>query len=281
MSNVSWRTPGADGGRDLEGQHLHVDLSGEIRLESWYVECKRYSSSLDWPTVFGKLAYAENAGADFLLLCTNSTLSPACKNEVSRRESRRLTPKIRAWEGPQLERLIARESILLAKYNLSEGASLETSALPLLRLAAKSSDAAYGAAVLAGICHPALEFSAALLELATALLDNGIRSGAGRRFLPARDLYSWAHTTDRDGSPKDFDSYGVRALLAAARFLSRGKEPVEIQFQTSNRGFLMIIKPYPATPVGIEIATTIALLSDLEINMTHSNTLWVGNRLPI
>jgi Restriction endonuclease len=277
MTNVSWRTPGADGGRDLEGESLYVDLSEELRLERWYVECKRYSSAVDWPTVFGKLAYAENAAVDFLLLCTTSTLSPACKNEIARREGRRLYPKIRAWEGPQLERLVAREPILLAKYSLVDIAPLDTAALPLLRMASKAAYAAYGAAAIAGACHPGLEFSTALLELATSLLDNGLSWRTGRRFLPARDLYSWVHATDGDKAPKDFDSNGVRALLAAARFLSRGREQISVAFRDDRDGVIAVIRPYPSSRGASEIAKTVALLANVDYQLTNSELI-IKNR---
>src|SRR5258706_16433701 len=72
MSNVVWRTPGADGGRDIEGQTTELDLSGTAVSRKWYVECKRYATSVDWPTIYPKLSYADSHHADFLLLCTTS-----------------------------------------------------------------------------------------------------------------------------------------------------------------------------------------------------------------
>lgn len=277
LRNISWRTPGADGGRDLEGAHLHVDLSGDTRLEKWFIECKRYSSAVDWPTVYEKLAYAENAGADCFLLCTTSTTSPACKNEIARWESRRSAPRFRAWEGPRLERLVAREPILLTKYNLSTDLNTEASTLPLLRLAAKSSHAAHGAAVLAGNCHPALELSAALLELATALLDTGFRDGASRRFLPERDLYLWATAAGSGLSNCGFDAYAVRALLAAARFMAGASQKVEVSID-KQAPQLLTITPFSQTQVGLEIASTVALLTNLEICTSNNGSLQLRNR---
>jgi hypothetical protein len=43
--NLRWRTPGADGGRDLECEFRVADFSGEHATEKWYVECKRYGKS--------------------------------------------------------------------------------------------------------------------------------------------------------------------------------------------------------------------------------------------
>jgi restriction endonuclease Mrr len=51
LENVVWRTPGADGGRDIEGDMEVRDMSGGLVLQKWFVECKRYRASIDWPTV--------------------------------------------------------------------------------------------------------------------------------------------------------------------------------------------------------------------------------------
>lgn len=56
LQNLRWRTPGADGGRVLEGEFSTIDFSSEHMVQSWYIECKRYSKSLSWPTVYEKLA---------------------------------------------------------------------------------------------------------------------------------------------------------------------------------------------------------------------------------
>ena len=71
MQNLRWRTPGSDGGRDLEGDLWSIDFAGDSRLQRWYIECKRYQAAIDWPTVYGKLAYAENHGAHYLLFITH------------------------------------------------------------------------------------------------------------------------------------------------------------------------------------------------------------------
>src|ERR1700737_1902420 len=79
LGNLVWRTPGSDGGRDIEGDLPTRDLSGSLTHQRWFVECKRYTSSIDWPTVWNKVSYAENIHADFLLIVTTTTLSPSVK----------------------------------------------------------------------------------------------------------------------------------------------------------------------------------------------------------
>jgi restriction endonuclease Mrr len=84
VQNLRWRTPSADGGRDLEGDLAVVDFSGETVRQRWYIECKRYSQSLSWPTVYEKLAIAINHAAHFLLFITTSNFSSQCRDEVQR-----------------------------------------------------------------------------------------------------------------------------------------------------------------------------------------------------
>ncbi|HDZ9489188.1 TPA: restriction endonuclease, partial [Vibrio cholerae] len=64
LRNAVWRTPGSDVGRDIEGNYYISDLSGLYQKQKWYVECKRYAKSVDWPTVWNKIAYAETHSAD-------------------------------------------------------------------------------------------------------------------------------------------------------------------------------------------------------------------------
>lgn len=106
MTNVVWRTPGADGGRDIEGRVQEIDLSGASESRLWYVECKRYNSSLDWPTVRGKVAYAESNNADVLLMATTTNPSPQCENEINKWNLMNRRPIIRFWRGYDLPNII-------------------------------------------------------------------------------------------------------------------------------------------------------------------------------
>lgn len=38
MVNVVWRTPGADGGRDIEADSIHRDISDALGFSKWYIE---------------------------------------------------------------------------------------------------------------------------------------------------------------------------------------------------------------------------------------------------
>ena len=88
IRNLKWRTPGSDGGRDLEGEFTSPDFSGDYVPQKWYIECKRYAKSLDWPTVHQKLSVAINHKADFLLFVTTANFSTQCRDEVDRHNER-------------------------------------------------------------------------------------------------------------------------------------------------------------------------------------------------
>jgi hypothetical protein len=225
MTNTVWRTPGADGGRDIEGDVPIVDFSESSSVQHWYVECKRYQAAVDWPTVAGKLSYAENHGADYLLFITTSTLSPQCLNEVAQRDARRDRPHVRAWTGHVLELMLSRYPVLLAKYGLAaRSPSLDRAAAPLARVAADAARAAYGDATTPGV---ALEYATTLLELLSARLASPevVAGSLGIRPMQApRDVFPWLKVNTSPAELGAFDSYGMRAGLAALRFFSRAPE---------------------------------------------------------
>ena len=222
MTNTVWRTPGADGGRDIEGDVPIVDFSENNSVQHWYIECKRYGSAVDWPTVAEKLAYADNHGADYLLFITTATLSPQCLNELQLREQQRRRPHVRAWTGPVLELMLSRYPVLLAKYALGGGTSLlDRAAAPVARVAADAVRAAYGET---GQPGPALEFATTLLELLSARLavPASVAGSLGARPMQIpRDSFPWLVIQTPPANLAAFDSYGMRASLAAVRFLSK------------------------------------------------------------
>lgn len=132
MLNLIWRTPGADGGRDIEGIFSTLDISGFRSTQRWYIECKRYKSAVDWPTIYGKLAYAENHGADYLLMATSSSYSPNAITETERWNQKGRRPQIRLWPVSQLEIELKSAPNTAHKYGLES--HLRTSSLPYLTI---------------------------------------------------------------------------------------------------------------------------------------------------
>lgn len=223
LRNSQWRSPGADGGRDIQGVFPVVDLSEAVNHQSWYVECKRYGAAVDWPTVRDKLAYAENHQADFLLIVTTGHLSPTCKQEIEFRTVRRDRPFIRYWDAPVLELMVARYPQLLVKYRLGATRREEGSAvLPLVRLSAKIVQSVYASGG-ASVGDAGLEFAAAVVELIDARLSEVSRNsltGRLRPFRADRDGYQWLQLEKNvDLSP--FDQYSTRAFVTALRFYFR------------------------------------------------------------
>jgi len=265
MLNVSWRTPGADGGRDIEGQFIATDLSEAISVQRWYVECKKYSHSLDWPTIYGKIAYADNHNADYLLIATTSFLTPRCKEEIARRENDRKRPVLRYWDGTSLENIVCRYPILLLKFGLDSGQTIEgESIFPLLKLSSKSIQSAYGSASLKKQIEPSLELSAAIVDLASARLKEQSKWGLKgcKRFLAERDAYSWV-SVDDNVTIEQCDSYGLRALLSAVHFCFPNEE---VHLKSSSEGHFEIpIQSRRISDVFYNCVVQIALWSNLEI----------------
>jgi hypothetical protein len=99
FQNIVWRTPGADGGRDIEGFLSINDPTGFSYVQKWHIECKKYSSSISWPLVWEKIAHADSLDADVLFLVTNSMPSPACEERITQWNNNRRRPAIRVWRG--------------------------------------------------------------------------------------------------------------------------------------------------------------------------------------
>ena len=220
LRNAVWRTPGPDGGRDIEGDIPITDFSGQSVSQRWFVECKRYERTIPWPTVWKKIAHADNQGADYLLLATTSAPSPACWTEISTWNSDGRSPSLRVWEGQALERMLLQYPAVLSKYGLP-GASehQQRSFSQLAAESAKAIQAAYGIGVIREDVHASLEAAAALAELLTSRMAGMVD---GRRFKavpfdPTSDSYPWLDCPDE---ARQFDRQGLRAILAFLRHVA-------------------------------------------------------------
>ena len=134
MENVNWRTPGADGGRDIEGELPMRDFAGHTRRFRWLIECKRYKAAVSWPTVWEKVAYADGSQADFLLLVTTGKFSTRCLDEIQKWNNLGRRPAIRVWPGHEVAYRLFLKPALAAKYDLLDGrvpSAVEVSSLSL------------------------------------------------------------------------------------------------------------------------------------------------------
>ncbi|NLF76283.1 MAG: restriction endonuclease [Chloroflexi bacterium] len=238
LRNAVWRTPGADGGRDIEGEYSTVDFSGFHTVVRWYVECKRYDKAVDWPTVWGKIAYAENHEADYLLIVTTAPLSPQCKTEISKRNAKERHPKVRFWDASDLEQVLLRYPVVLVKHGVSNDSRLvAASFMSLAQHCSKVVQAAYGVSEFADHNNPPLEAAAALSELLTVRLRDAETVGRSScsPFVLAADGYPWLKVADNASALGGFDRYGLRAMLTLIRHITPADELVVVPDKTAVR----------------------------------------------
>ena len=226
LKNSVWRTPGSDVGRDIEGKYFISDLSGEYQMQKWYVECKRYTSSVDWPTVWNKIAYAEAHIADVLLFVTSSSLSPQAVDQVRIWNESNKKPIIRFWGATEL---IAKLNIypqLAKKYGLKTDAESNLDmfypSMDLLLRVTYSMSPETGK-----ISDDKLWLAHSISELISIRMQD-IKSGYGFCFKPhkADDYFDW--NVSISYSLEKFDKYSMRALLSYLYFVIK-KKPVITQ----------------------------------------------------
>jgi Restriction endonuclease len=217
VRNLQWRTPSADGGRDLEGDLAVVDFSGEPVRQRWYIECKRYSRSLNWSTVHEKLAVASNHGADYLLFITTANFSPQCRDEVQLHNAKRGL-QIRIWPFYYLERLLTVHGQVAVKYGLIKiNQALHVDFEQIILELMKLSQSTYAALEFGKTPYDRVALIAALTELISTRIDDTKKHGrfTVRRFKPDRDSYDWCKPTPLQAT--DFDASSLRAALASAK----------------------------------------------------------------
>lgn len=218
LRNLVWRTPGTDGGRDIEGDYLDREFSGGVSIQRWYVECKRYSSSIDWPTVWEKIAHADGLEADYLLLVTNSNPSPTCESRIGNWNKRRRDIQVRIWRGYELQQILRAYPSVMLKYGLIDAtAPVDPHFSGLAAEVMKASQAANAAVEFGGDPVRSLQAASAISELISLRMEQ-IRS-VGR-----------VVTVERQEQPPDFawlswqgdaggwDAIGMRALAACFRY---------------------------------------------------------------
>lgn len=247
------------------------DFSGNLNSELWYFECKRYSSSLDWPLVHQKVSYADANGADFLLLITNSNPSAACETQISKWNNNKRRPQIRTWRGYELEELASRYPAVSAKYGLRPPPQATVGEFVDLALViSKISQAAYLSLEFGSDPSSAVEAAAALSELFSFRCENMAEHGM---FIPINDdsapeTYEW-HINE---APNLRINLSTRALLAYFKFTTGAK-----QVKTSEAGGrveAVAIEPrLKLQNSSVSVIAKMGIWGDLEILMTPPKTI--------
>jgi Restriction endonuclease len=224
MVNVAWRTPGADGGRDIEAMTVEQDFSGVQSVIKWFIECKRYTGSVDWPTIYQKLAYADALGADRLLICTSSKFTPAAITHVDKWNESRRTLLIRLWPMHEIEMQLRGHPDLLMKYGMSTvpdtpGKSIVSLSLALSKTVASS----YSEIVFKDLQpSPMMQASQTLADLLLKRMEDMAQGGQIRRVLEERPNNS-LDGVEFIGNFSQIDEFGIRAFAAYLHALTRSK----------------------------------------------------------
>jgi hypothetical protein len=217
VQNLRWRTPSADGGRDLEGEFVSVDFSGHTDRQRWYIECKRYAKSIDWPTLYEKLTIAINHQADYLLLVTTANVSVPCRDEIQRHNERRGV-QIRVWPFYYLDQLLTIHGQVAVKYGLVKSPqSLHVDFAKIIEELKKLAQATYAATEFGQKPVDRITLIAALTELISARIEDSRKHGrfVNDRFKPDRDTYDWCKPAPLAAA--NFDSTSLRAALATIK----------------------------------------------------------------
>ena len=212
VRNLIWRTPGADGGRDIEGQVYQRDISGHQTIDTWYVECKRYKTSINWPTVWKKISYADVSNADVFFLVTNSNPSPNCESLIKAWNSEKKKPAVRVWRGYDFPSFLRLHLSVSASYGLIHNPlPPQHQVTPIADLILRITHSAYSARVFERDSLYALETASALTELFRHRLNDLQQFG---RFVPGQNAlylpqYDWLRVS---GATHAWEDVSLRAL---------------------------------------------------------------------
>jgi hypothetical protein len=217
LRNAVWRTPGRDAGRDIQGDVFDQDFSGYTKRSSWYVECKQYTSTVSWPVVWEKIAYADSNLADVLLFVTTSTLSPQAIDEVNRWNESRRRPHVRFWGKQDLNSRLDIYSDIKIKYGLTISAIQQVAPafLDISKVLLSYSNSLAAHIEFGQPVKKQQTVVCALSELVAARLSQIESAGmiSTESFKQDVDEFSWLRG-GTDISAIDADRFSTRAILA-------------------------------------------------------------------
>jgi len=276
MRNAAWRTPGADGGRDIEGSYEVRDLSGTYQTQKWYVDCKRYATSVNWPTVYEKLSYADSNGADFLLIVCTPSVSPQCRTEIDKWNAKTPKPIIRAWEPHFLEQLLIEHPEVAIKHGFRKATLLDAPGFVDLAFeASKCADAAYCRSKFEDNKNvPELELASALANFMAAQMQQPrptVVAPTVRRFSET-DTYDWLiFSPTALASSLRIDALSVRVILCLVRLSAGGNVSInldataqELRISLPNNADIQLRKNE------LKLLRGVSLFSSVEVDSQHN-----------
>ena len=117
FTDLVWRGPGTDNGRDIEAVWTVRDPAGGTLRTRWYCECKFYSDSVPFDQLEPKLLAAARDNVPFLLVMTSSRIRTSALNDVESWLEKRQRPlEVRYWNGRDLLERSVRHAALYAKH---------------------------------------------------------------------------------------------------------------------------------------------------------------------
>jgi len=128
--DLEWRTGGtgggaADGGRDLEAHFYTPGADEEIEAQSWWIECKGRTDTVEPNEVKSAVVNAQaRGGLDYVVIATNTQFSNPTRDWVKEWQVTHVRPKVKLWDHAHLERLLSRHPDVVLRL-FSEALSLQ------------------------------------------------------------------------------------------------------------------------------------------------------------
>lgn len=121
-SSLAWRagsTSGitaSDGGRDMEVIFDRPSPDGELERQTWWVECKGRSGTVERSAVQEAVLDAgARSDIDVLVVATNSRFSNPTRDWVTERARSFTRPVVKLWDRDSLDRLVRRYPTVMAR----------------------------------------------------------------------------------------------------------------------------------------------------------------------
>ena len=211
--------------------------------------------------------------------CHDDNIVTVCETEISRWNTQKRRPIIRAWRGYQLQGILSRFPAIRLKYGLlsssdDKGASFVSLAID----ATKFTQASYAASMMNQNDRISLEAAAALAELLSARMMDF--ETAARIVVaeidPKVDQYEWL-TISSAGKALPLDRFGFRALASVFRATLRCSS-VCVQEQDGVFVFLPKEKRLTTTSASLSVLRRVSFWSNVEITPLADDAISVATR---
>jgi hypothetical protein len=278
MRNCVWRTPGRDGGRDIQGEYFIEDISGYLQKQTWYVDCKKYSKSLSWPNVWEKISFADSHSADSLLIITSSSLSPQAIDEVNNwnRVPNRL--KIRFWSGVDIESKLKLYPEISIKYGLSDNPVKDAALalLPLTKILLKFSYSAQACQEFEQKPDSKFLVIYALSELISIRLSDFSQYNKLNtyKFRKNKDSFDWLLGDDKV-EILSLDRYSFRAIICYLYDYFSKNKSLDLHLNSSNKEIFLSIEQIIPDYI-VNDLTEIALMSNIRLQVKNDRLIFRG-----